>query len=136
MKELNDEELQRMLETGKQTPRKSPGDDEKAYQALFEALNTGPEAGLPFDFAAKVTRGIATEQKRSNELRYNLIAGAIFLGLIALLCGIMTAYGTVDLPTILKYKWPLVLLPIAFIAIQYLDQVLIKVKIFRNHPNS
>ena len=136
MKELNDEELQRMLETGKQNPGQPLSDDEKAYHALFGVLNTDPEAGLPFDFAAKVTRNIAAEQKRSNELRYNLIAVAIFLGLIVLICGVMTAYGTVNLSTILKYKWLLLLLPIVFMAIQYFDQVLIKVKLFRNHPNS
>ncbi len=136
MKELNDEELQRMLETGKPVPVELLSDEGKAYEALFEALNTGPEAGLPFDFSAKVTRNISAQQKRGSELRYNLIACAIFLGITALMCGIMAAYGTVNLSVVLKYKWLLILAPVVFITIQYFDQVLIKVRIFRNHPNS
>jgi hypothetical protein len=36
----------------------------------------------------------------------------------------------------MKYKWILLLFPIAFISIQYFDQKLIKNRIFRNNANN
>jgi hypothetical protein len=136
MKKLNDEELQRLFEDGYFSSEKPLSDDEKVYATLFEALDREPEGGLPYDFAAKVTRQVRTQQKRNSEWKYNLVAAAIFLGLVAFISGIMAAYGIVNVSTLLKYKWLLILLPIIFIAIQYLDQVLVKARIFRSNSNT
>ena len=133
MKEMSDEELQQWLENKRQLPQGTAFDkDAKVYRALFEALDGEPEVGLPYNFAANVTRKIKAQQGRSREWRYNLLVGTIFLSLITLVCCIMAVYGTVSVSTLLKYKWPIILLPITFIAIQYFDQVLVKTKIFNN----
>ena len=133
MKEMSDEELQRWFENKLPSPNgKALGKDANAYRALFEALDGEPASGLPYDFAANVTRKIKAQQGRSSEWRSNLLVGAIFLSLIALVCCIMAVYGTVNIGTLLKYKWPIILLPITFIGIQYFDQVLVKTKIFNN----
>jgi hypothetical protein len=131
MKELNDEELQRLLDGGKSFPADEPlSDDAKAYQALFEALKSEPDSGLPYDFAAKVTRQIQAAEKRDNELRSNLLAAGLFLVSIAALCGVLVIFSPDTTSSLLKYKWVLLLLPLTFIAIQYFDQKLVKTKLF------
>jgi len=131
MKELNDEELQRMFEDGYFSSREPLNEDAKAYKTLFEALGKEPENGLPYDFAAKVSRHIQAEQKRGSELRSNLVAAGLFLAAIAIACCALAIFTPDTTSTLLKYKWILLLLPVAFIAIQYFDQKLVKTRIFR-----
>jgi len=133
MKEMNDDELQQWLD-GK--PQLS-GDhrlnkDASAYRTLFEALNAEPEKGLPYDFSAKVTRQVAVESKRSNELKSNVIAAALFMAVIAIICIGMALWNPKQAPELLKFKWVLLLFPIIFIAIQYFDQKLVREKIFHS----
>lgn len=135
MKEMNDEELQRLLEDKKTSSGELLSDDGKTYQILFTALSKEPETGLPYDFAAKVTRKIAVRQKRSNELKYNMIALIVFLSLIVLVCAILTSYGSITWSDAFRYKWIFLLPPVVFIIIQYLDQKLVKKKLF-NNPNN
>jgi hypothetical protein len=135
MKKLNDEELQRLFEDGYFSSKKPLNDDENAYATLFEALGSEPEGGLPYNFAAKVTRQVGTEQKLGNELRRNLAAALIFVVSLAIICGALAIFSPDTTLTLLKYKWILLLLPVAFIAIQHFDQKLVKTRIFRN-PNN
>ncbi|MBS1532876.1 MAG: hypothetical protein JSU01_21410 [Bacteroidetes bacterium] len=135
MKEMNDEELQRMFEEGHISSRKSLNEDEKAYSTLFEALNKELENGLPYYFAAKVTRNIQAQQKKNHELRSALIVAGLFLISMAILCGIITFVTPDTRSMMLEYKWVLLMIPIAFIVIQYFDQKLVKTKIFRG-PNT
>ncbi|HVW12696.1 MAG TPA: hypothetical protein VHB54_02670 [Mucilaginibacter sp.] len=135
MKEMNDEDLQRLFEDGKKHPVREPlSDDARVYQTLFEALNSEPENGLPYDFAAKVTRHIQAEQKRSNELKSNLIAAGLILAIMAILCWILGTITNTQ-STLLDYKWILLLIPVAFIAIQYFDQKLVKTRLFDRGSN-
>jgi hypothetical protein len=137
MKEMNDEELQQWLQGN---PPLSPGDilnkDAEAYRALFETLEQEPAGGLPYDFAARVTRHIKATEKRTNELKYNIVAFFIFLAVVAALAAFLAVFAPKQAPVLLKYKWVLILFPVVFIAIQYFDQKLIKTRIFRNDANS
>ncbi|MBS1527156.1 MAG: hypothetical protein JST19_16005, partial [Bacteroidetes bacterium] len=117
MKEMNDDELQRLFEEG--TPNSEPtSDDARAYQTLFEALKSEPEKGLPYDFAANVTRQIQAEQKHSSEIKSNVIAAGLFLAAMVVLCCLFAFLKPDTKSTLLEYKWVLLLLPLAFIAIQ------------------
>lgn len=137
MKEMDDDELQRLIESGKEMQAgKSLNDSEHAYQTLFEALRSEPENGLPYNFAAKATRHIQAEQKHKSEWKYNLATAAILLCLVVALCGVMAVFGAVSLATLLKYKWLIILLPVVFIVIQHFDQVLVKTRAFRNNSNN
>src|ERR1700759_4217283 len=130
MKELNDDELQQWLESPKGIPS-AASDDVKAYSTLFDLLKAGPEGGLPFDFSAKVTRLVATQQKRKNELKYNLVAAVIFIALLICAWYSIKIYNLALSIDLLPYKWVLLLAPLVFITIQYLDQQLVKRKLFR-----
>jgi hypothetical protein len=131
MNEMNEEELQQWLDAKKQLPAGNPlSDDAKVYRALFEALGEEPGGGLPYDFAAKTARHIQASEKRSNELKYNVAAALIFVVALAVVYGLLVFFIPDQAPVLLKYRWILLLFPIAFIVIQYFDQKLVKVKIF------
>ena len=140
MKNMDDEEIQKWLEengpaSGK-TNKELISDDASAYQFLFDVLDEGPSQGLPYDFAAKVTRKVQAEAKRTSELRYYVIAvGVVALVLVAI-CGLLVlvkpaagpSYGSL----LLQYKWVLILVVFSFLTIQYLDQILVKGRIFKS----
>jgi hypothetical protein len=131
MNEMNEEELQQWLDEKKQLPAGNAlSDDAKVYRALFEALGGEPAGGLPFDFAVKVARHIQAIETRSSELKYNAVAGLIFIVALGVVYGLLAFFTPDQAPVLLKYKWILLLFPIAFIVIQYFDQKLVKVKIF------
>jgi len=132
MNESNDEKLQRLLEDGNYSSDELLNKNGEAYKLLFAALNKEPERSLPYDFAAKVTRKITAQQKQSNELKYNIVALGVFIGLMVLACAILTFYGSVTWRDVFKYKWIFLLLPLIFTLIQYFDQKLVKAKLFRN----
>ena len=136
MKEMNDDELQQWFEHKPQLPENDSLDkDAKTYRTLFEALDKEPEKGLPYDFSAKVVRHIQAETKRSNDLKFTLIACALFIVAIAVACFALSVSNPAQESSLLKFKWVLLLLPIVFIAIQYFDQKLIREKIFRHKHN-
>jgi hypothetical protein len=131
MIEMNDDELQQWLDNKQPLPKSDElSNDAKAYSTLFEALGDEPANGLPYDFTAKVTRHIAADIKRGNELRSNLLVAAIFVAVVAIICGIIAIVNPATTSTLLQYKWILLLLPIVFMAIQYFDQKLVKTRIF------
>jgi hypothetical protein len=132
MKEMNDEELQRLFKDRYFSSRELQNEDAKAYNTLFEALDKEPENGLPYDFAAKVSRHIQAEQKRGSELKSNLIAAGLFLIAMAATCFALAIFSPDITADLLKYKWILLLLPIVFIAIQHFDQKLVKRRVFSN----
>ncbi|TWJ01546.1 hypothetical protein JN11_01697 [Mucilaginibacter frigoritolerans] len=131
MKEMSDDELQQWLDGKPSLNGNIPlNDDAEAYRNLFEALGKEPETGLSYNFAAKVTRKIATEQKRNNELRLNIIVAVIFITVISAVFGLFTVFAKVNITSV-PYKWLLILIPVIFIAIQYFDQQLVKPNIFK-----
>jgi hypothetical protein len=133
MKEMNDEELQQWLENKNQLPAdRALNKDANAYRALFEALGEEPASDLPYNFAAKVTRHIQANEKRSGELQYNLVAALIFIVALAGIYGLLAFFTPDQASSLLKYKWILLLFPLAFIAIQYFDQRLVKARMFNN----
>jgi hypothetical protein len=133
MKEMSDEELQQWLENKQQLPGENAlGKDANAYRALYEALGEEPAKGLPYDFAAKVTRYVRANEKRSNELKYNSVAALVFITTLAAIYGVLAFFMPDQASLLLKYKWALLIFPIAFIVMQYFDQKLVKRKIFTN----
>jgi len=129
MKEMSDEELQQWLENKQHLPADK---DANAYRALFEALGEEPANGVPYDFAAKLARHVAAREKRSNELKYNLVAALVFLGALGLIYSLLVFFTPDQASLLLKYKWILLLFPPAFIVIQYFDQRLVKARMFNS----
>jgi hypothetical protein len=137
MKKMNDEEIQKWLEDNRQQSTGLPPGDAKAYDMLFELLETEPDKGLPYDFAAKVTRKVQAEQKRNSELRSYLVSMAVVALVIACIYGLLSLVknqqSTGILAVIMEYKWALILSIFSLLTIQYLDTALIKSNIFKRH---
>lgn len=139
MKKMDDEELQKWLEENGPASnianKELISDDAKAYQFLFDVLDTEPSQGLPYDFAAKVTRKVQAEAKRTSELRYYIWSLVVFVLVVAALSGLTfllkPGAKTAYFDLLVQYKWAVVLAIFSFLTIQYLDQVLVKVRMFR-----
>jgi hypothetical protein len=139
MKKMDDEELQKWLEengpaSGK-TNKELISDDAKAYQFLFDVLDEEPLKGLPYDFAAKVTRKVQAEAKRTSELKYYIIAVSVVALVLTAIYGIFMLVKPASGPSyaslLWQYKWVLILVVFSFLTVQYLDQTLVKGRIFR-----
>src|ERR1700744_4789458 len=130
MKKMNDEEIQKWLEENSHANSQLPPGDAKGYDMLFNLLETGPDKGLPYDFAAKVTRKVQAEQKRNSELRSYLISLAVVAAIVACIYGLLLlvknqqSIGLISI--ILEYKWALILSIFSLLTIQYLDTKFIK----------
>lgn len=137
MKKMNDEEIQKWLEENRHQNTKLPSGDAKAYDFLFNLLETEPDKGLPYDFAVKVTRKVTAEQKRNSELRSYLISMAVVAVIVACIYGLLSMVknqqSTGILSVIMEYKWALILSIFSLLTIQYLDTTLIKSNIFKRH---
>ena len=137
MKKMDDDELQNWLDQNRDSILNDdlPSGDTKAYSMLFDALETEPSEGLPFDFAAKVTRKVIAEKKRSSELKYYLTGLAVLIVFIAVVYDLLTTVkggtATIYIDAILKYKWAFVFGIFSFLTVQYLDVVLVKAKVFK-----
>ncbi len=136
MKEMSDDELQQWLDSKQQMPKgRAISKDTDAYHALFEVLSEEPENGLPYDFAAKVTRHIKANELCNNEWRYDLVVFLIFMIALAASYGLLMFFTPEQASALLKYKWILLLFPPAFIVIQYFDQRLVKARMFKRSNN-
>src|ERR1700761_7465607 len=109
MKKMNDEEIQKWLDENRQQNAELPEGDAKSYDMLFSLLETEPDKGLPYDFAAKVTRKVQAEQKRNSELRSYLISMGVVAVILACIYGILSLMknqqSTGVLAVIMEYKW-------------------------------
>lgn len=134
MKEMSDEELQQWLENNKQQlpVGETLSKDAEVYNMLFEALGEEPANGLSYDFAAKIARSVGAREKRSNELKYNLAVALIFIAALGFMYSLLAFFTPDQASLLLKYKWILLLLPSAFIVIQYFDQRLVKARMFKS----
>ena len=134
MEELNDDELQQLLSRGP-----IAGDDrisEKgnsdlfAYQELFKTLATEPAQGLPFSFAANVRRKLQEQLNRKSDMKFNILAVAIFTVSLALAYGLLVlinpATGSLILNAVLKFKWVLAMIISVFFCFLLIDQRLVK----------
>jgi len=133
MKETDDDELQQWLENRLPLPEKNTvSEDAAAYRTLFEILDDGPAGGLPYNFAAKVTRRIEADEKRGSEVKYYILAALIFIATITAACSILTLFNPKVFVPLMNFKWIIIAGPVVFMAIQYLDLKLVKGNIFRN----
>lgn len=137
MKKMNDEEIQQWLEENRQQNSELPTGDAKAYDYLFNLLETGPDKGLRFDFAAKVTRKVQAGQKRDSELRSYVLSIGVVAVIIACIYGLLSLVKDQQsigvLAVIMQYKWALILSIFSLLTIQYLDTKFIKSNIFKRH---
>ncbi len=137
MKKMNDEEIQKWLQENRHESTPLPDGDAKSYDLLFNLLETEPDKGLPYDFAAKVTRKVQAEHKRNSELRSYLISIAVVAVIIACIYGLLSLVKNQQsvgvLAVILEYKWALILSIFSLLTIQYLDTKFIKSNIFKRH---
>lgn len=111
MKEFNDDELQRLLETE-------------------------PMEGLPYNFASKVRSSVQVEVNRKKDIRFYLMAfGGLILGFASfygLLSVVNVDAGNAFIDIVFRYKWLLVFASVVFMAILYVDQKLVKERGFIN----
>lgn len=137
MKKMNDEEIQKWLEENRDKNKTLPDGDAKSYDMLFNLLETEPDKGLPYDFAAKVTRKVQAEQKRNSELRSYLISLAVVAIIVACIYGLLSMVKNQQsvgiIAVIMEYKWSLLLSIFSLLTIQYLDSRFIKSNIFKRH---
>lgn len=138
MKKIDDEELQKWIEENRLVKKTDNplSDDAKAYDFLFDILETEPLQGLPYDFSAKVTRKVQAKAKRSSELRYYII-GLIIFG-VSVIAIYLLSLSSKSIPaispyiiTLLQYKWIFILGMLSFLTIQYLDAILVKARVFK-----
>lgn len=132
MKKPADEEIQKILE---QDPAAngleiSSDDDFKTYKALFDALKTEPEGGLPYNFAANISRELQRRRDDAKDIKLFLWIGMVLvLGIAGVCLYSMHAYSK-DIhnmaATAAPYTWIFVFSIACVLIIQYLDQKLIK----------
>jgi hypothetical protein len=132
MKKADDEEIQKKLERdlAASWPEAGTHDDFKTYKALFDALKKEPEGGLPYDFAANVSRELRRRLDDSKDIKlYFLIGLAVFIG-FAGVCIFTTHAYSKDMQlmatSVKPYLWIFIFSMACLLIIQYLDQKLIK----------
>src|SRR3954469_23997367 len=92
---LTDEEIQQLLEKELAAPNTTGAseNDLTAYRLLFDALKKEPAGGLPYNFAAKLTRQLQSRKNRTADIKFYLLA--LFLP-IAFLAGAYTILHLFD----------------------------------------
>ncbi|PWK75844.1 hypothetical protein LX99_03575 [Mucilaginibacter oryzae] len=134
MKDLDDDELQELLNSGLLPDDETLSDSDKhnlqTYQSLFKALNTEPSEGLPMGFAANVRRATQEQAARKSDMRFNLLALLLFVVGLALAYGMLALIspesGDMFLTVVLSYKWVLLTMVAGFLAFLFIDQRLAK----------
>jgi len=134
MKELNEEEIQRLLEEELSFSAASISDEEEKnleqYRFLFEKLKEEPKEGLPFGFAASVKKRLQKQLNRKRDVRFYLAAFVLLSFSFALFYTLLqTINGNAAdqfIAVVLKFKWAIVLGILVFLSILYLDQKLVK----------
>ena len=134
MEELNDDELQELLSRDNRTDNnlfsQKENTDLRAYQELFNVLDTEPAQGLPLSFAANVRRKLQEQLNRKNDMKFNILAIAIFTVSLALayslLAVISPATGNLILNVVLKFRWVLITVISMFFCFLLADQRLVK----------
>jgi drug/metabolite transporter (DMT)-like permease len=134
MKELSDDELQDLLNSGLvpdgETLSEGEKDDLLAYQNLFDALGTEPEQGLPLSFAANVRRKLQEQANRKSDLRFNIMALVIFSAILGLAYGLLAVVSPensdVVLATVIRFKWVLLTIVCGFFSLMLIDQKMVK----------
>ena len=122
MRELNDDDLQKMIENG--LPEQSDGNDDlKIYSRLFEELNREPEVKLSYSFSANVIRKIRYQEQRKSDFRLGILVGVITI--IGLLVFGNSIYFREALPAISGSKWVILAGLLILAIIQFLDQKLV-----------
>lgn len=134
MKELDEEEIQRLLEEELSFSAASISDEEEKnleqYRFLFEKLKEEPKEGLPFGFAASVKKRLQKQLNRKKDARFYLAAFVLLSFSFALFYTLLqTINGNAAdqfIAVVLKFKWAIVLGILVFLSILYLDQKLVK----------
>jgi hypothetical protein len=140
MKKLNDEEIQRLLESELKPSGDSLSADEQKsleqYQLLFEKLKEEPKEGLPYNFASKVKARLQAQLNRKKDIQFYLISLVVFvLGFAAfyeLLKFVNANAGDQFIAVTFKFKWIVILGAILFLGILFCDQKLIKERAIKN----
>jgi hypothetical protein len=133
MKELNNDDIQRMFEHELIKPDDtSPQarEDVDAYKMLFNALNQHPEVNIPHNFAVNVASAVKVKSKSYNLISYYVLLFFILIMSAFAVYVLLLAFNqaaTIRISTILSpYKWMLLFALFMFLLIQYIDQKLIK----------
>lgn len=123
---MRDEEIQNMLDNGKE----AKGYDVEPYKELYQALGSlDKDSGLPMNFANKVVGIIAQREVKSSREAYLWFGLGIFAMLITAGIGMWGVSKFVEFP---KFSFENSYLPLVFIAmvlivlIQWLDKKVLK----------
>jgi len=134
MKELNDENIQKLLEQGRlpkvDETTADQKEDLKVYQFLFNKLKQGPEVNLPKNFAAKVAANLATKKQSSDARQFYLLITFVLISFAAIAWYVVHQFshevvGRVNV-IISPYKWILLFVGVILLAIQWADQKLVR----------
>jgi hypothetical protein len=133
MKELNDNDIQRMLEHELIKPDDiSPQaiEDIDAYKMLFNALNQQPDIEISQDFAVNVASVVKRKSKPSNLIIYYVLLFFILTISVIAAYVLLLAFNqsaAVYISTfIAPYKWMFLFILFMFLTIQYIDHKLVK----------
>lgn len=130
MRELNDDEIQALIESGTRPSDEILSTSEKGnigvYESLFKALDKEPAQGLPFNFAAKVTAQVKLKAQRKSDIRFNLTAAFILIAGLAIACGLLClenySVGSQFLVVTFKYKWVIITGAVVLLGTFFFDQ--------------
>jgi len=129
MKKLTDEDLQRMLEDGSDTPV-SNKEDLEAYRLLFTELSKEPNINLPHNFASRVAAQVQAKSNRGSVMQFYLLLGTGIAAITAVIYSLLlfTNYTIVSSfkVAIGPYKWAIGFIILSLLIIQYVDQKLVK----------
>ncbi len=103
MKSQEDKRIQEQLDQGKKmsykTGNNQPSIDEKAYELLFEALDSPPDYTLPANFATKVTNKVLPQQQTASTTNEDAKL-MVFVGLLIFgIAGIIFWIFGINIPT-------------------------------------
>ena len=134
MKELDDDGLQEFLSKKLPPANKALTEEETkdltAYKQLFSLLDKEPEEGPSFMFASNVRRKVQIKINKKSDRRFNVMAIVIFLisAVIAFLVITLIDPSAANnvIITVFKFKWILLIGILTFLALQVIDQKLVK----------
>jgi|GEM_PF-5932044 len=142
MKELKDEEIQKILEEqfskgqagneSVQALKAGAGgkNDHALYENLFNILKQEPPAGPSYAFSSKIKHRLEAAAARKSNYRFHVALCGIFLACAAFLWGILFvidfSYGTEIRSVFINNKGIFIFGFACFFIIQYLDQRTVK----------
>ncbi len=138
MKPLSDEEIQKLLESGKVFPEEKLPADYHLYQKVFKALQAEPEFNLPDHFSDRVVQRVRRQKALRKNVSYQLLL--VLTPVLGIILG-FAVMAYINMPLVLRWfgflwqvKWLVLACMIFYIFIQISDQLVKRQVLHRSHP--